>query len=81
MKRADVIPGAVMIVKKGHSLELDAHMCLSGHAKEMLSGGQLVVVTKPRKNEHHINLVRVRVNTQDEFECFYCDVLKHCEVV
>jgi hypothetical protein len=78
-KRKDIVPGAILTVRKGHKLTLDAYRMLSGGSWDMLDGGICHVITGPRKLEG-INLVRVKVNAEQEFEVFYCDVLKHCEV-
>lgn len=78
-KREHIVPGAVLTVRKGHKLTMNAYRMLFGEAWDMLDGGVCHVVTGPRKVEG-INLVRVKVNSVEEFEVFYCDVIKHCEV-
>lgn len=79
VKREHVIPGTLLAVRSGKTLTLDAHLYLSGVSRELPDGTSLIVVTGPRKKDN-INLVRVRINECDEYECFYCDVLTQCEV-
>ena len=81
MKRGDVTPGRQATVKVGHTLLLNPHLVLSVKPGQLTSGKQLIVVTLPRKKDN-INLVRVRVLSapeNQEYECYYCDVLQHCE--
>lgn len=78
LTRKDVVPDQVITVKNGHSLTLDAWLCLSNRAIELWEGASLIIMTKPRKIQN-INLVRVKVNVQGEYEVFYCDLLTHCE--
>jgi len=79
-KRADIVPGAVLSVRPGHELQLDPHLLLSGRTRIMASGGVIHVIDKPRRDKDGINLVKVKVGASGEYECFYCDVLNHCEV-
>ena len=75
--RADIIVNKCLTVKSGHTLSLDAHLFAFGRTVS-LSTGELTVLTPPRKIDG-INLVRVLTGGQ-EYETFYCDVLKHCEL-
>jgi hypothetical protein len=79
MKKSEVIPGQVCVVKDGHTLTMDGHLTLYGVSWEMKDGGQFIIVSFPRKITK-INLVRVQINPEEECECFYTDVLKHAEV-
>jgi hypothetical protein len=81
IKREHVILGLLVVVRKGHRLTLNAHRTFMKDCNvfDMLEGGMLAVVTKPRKIDN-INLVRVRVNSKDEYEVFCCDLLNHCEL-
>lgn len=78
LTKEQIVPGQVLKVKAGKDLHLDAPYMLSG-SHLMAEGGQLVVVTKPRKRDG-INLVRVKVNSDDEYECFYTDIVYKCEL-
>lgn len=57
---------------------LNAHRFAFGDDRTIIAGINLTIVTLPRKVEG-INLVRVLMNG-DEYETFYCDILKHCDV-
>ncbi len=79
VKREHVVPGQILVVKPRRVLTLDPHLMLSGKSWDMLDGGVLHVVSKPRKIDG-INLVRVQVNQSEQFECYYCDILSRCEL-
>lgn len=75
IKKEHVVPRALFRTKNGHHLALDAHMLLFGKSKSV--AGYVTILTLPRKVEG-VNLVRVAFGGS-EYECFYSDVLKHCE--
>lgn len=79
-RRKDIVPGTLLTVRQGKSLTIDSHLYLSVVSSELLGGTSVIVVTGPRKRDG-INLVRVRIDEYHEHECFYCDVLKQCELV
>lgn len=84
IKREHVIPGKVIVVKPGHTLNLDAHLFLFGKSKSISAGNQLIIGTIPRKIDG-INLVQVLYSENNvsttAHEVFYCDILKHCEII
>ncbi len=80
MKRAQVKPGQETRVKKKHELTLNASLCCFGVTKKIAEDARVSIVSFPRKKEG-INLVRVKVDDGREYECFYCDVIKNCEIV
>jgi hypothetical protein len=70
MKRINVKPDCLATVKFGHSLDLDPHLCLSKPTIKVKDGGQFIIISLPRKKDG-INLVRIRINSTDEYECYY----------
>jgi hypothetical protein len=78
-RRVDIEPGRLLVVRTNRTLELDPHLILSGRTRTVPDHTSLIVISRPRKQDG-INLVRVRINEIDEFECYYCDVVNNCDL-
>jgi len=78
LKRKDIVPGTVLKVKLNKTLSMDAHLILFGKSWELLPNNPFTILTKPRRKDG-INLVKVKMYGGQEYECYYCDVLKNCE--
>ena len=80
LNREDIVPGATLTVKEGYTLVMNPHRRLFGESWEMLDRGVSHVVSLPRKDADGNFLVRLKVNSIEEFDAFYCDVLWCCEI-
>ncbi len=77
LKNRDIVPGQCLVVRTNRTLDLDPHLILSGRTRTLPDHTILIVVSRPRKLDG-INLVRVRINEADEYECYYCDIVSNC---
>ena len=81
-KRADIVPGARLTVRRGRRLNLNAHLIAWSADFPVPAGTRVTVVDGPRKVDN-INLVRLELTTgscTNTYEAFYCDVLGCCEL-
>ena len=78
-KRINIVPGTKLIASP--DLRLDEYRMLFGDEKMSLVEYELEVVTKPRKQRDGINLVRVKLADGNEYEVFYCNILKFTRMI
>ncbi len=82
--RADIVPGAELVICRDHVLLLDPHLQSSfGLRSSYDLPTRIRVLTKPRRLTG-ANLVRIKVRVLRRVfsaEVYYCDILNRCEAV